>query len=79
MINIEKVITPEFEMKYFKFGSGKKAFVILPGLSVTSVMDAAQAVESSAPHGTVSADRVISGDHQDQTADQKCQHNAEQQ
>lgn len=47
MINIEKVITPEFEMKYFKFGSGKKAFVILPGLSVTSVMDAAQAVESS--------------------------------
>ena len=33
-------------MDYFSFGRGKKTFVILPGLSIQSVMGAAGAVEA---------------------------------
>ncbi len=39
------VRTGGFEMEYFKFGIGSRTFVILPGLSVQSVMGAAPAVE----------------------------------
>ena len=44
MPEIEKLCNNEFSMRYFRFGSGKKTFVILPGLSITSVMDSAAAV-----------------------------------
>ena len=43
-IPIEKVSTGSFEMRYFRFGSGEKVMVILPGLSVQSVMASADAV-----------------------------------
>ena len=43
-IKIESVNTDKFEMEYFRFGSGEKIFVILPGLSIKSVMDAAEDV-----------------------------------
>lgn len=43
-IRIHTVEMDDFSMNYFKFGSGDKAFVMLPGLSVQSVMGAAQAV-----------------------------------
>ena len=46
-INIEKVITGNFTMEYFRFGRGKKDLVILPGLSIQSVMGAADAVTSA--------------------------------
>ncbi len=46
-INIEKVITGNFTMEYFRFGRGKKDLVILPGLSIQSVMGAADAVASA--------------------------------
>lgn len=44
---IEKIVTEKFEMKYFKFGSGNRTAVILPGLSVKSVMDSADSVVSA--------------------------------
>ena len=40
----ETVITGDFSMDYFKFGCGDEVFVILPGLSVQSVMNSADAV-----------------------------------
>ncbi len=40
-----KVETDSFTMEYFTFGGGENAAVILPGLSVQSVMGAAGAVE----------------------------------
>ena len=43
-IKIETVETDTFAMDYFKFGHGEKTFVILPGLSVQSVMGSADAV-----------------------------------
>ena len=43
-IPIETVKTDAFSMDYFKFGRGKKTLVILPGLSVQSVMGSADAV-----------------------------------
>ena len=43
-IKIESVKTNEFEMEYFKFGRGDKTLVIIPGLSVQSVIDMADAV-----------------------------------
>ncbi len=43
-IPTEKIETPDFTMNYFKFGSGSRTFVILPGLSVQSVMNSAAAV-----------------------------------
>ena len=47
MIPIEQVVTERFAMRYFRFGSGQKTLVILPGLSVTSVMDVSEAVAAS--------------------------------
>ena len=44
MIPIETVRTGTFTMDYFRFGRGSRTLVILPGLSVQSVMPAADAV-----------------------------------
>lgn len=41
---IETVHTENFSMDYFRFGHGDRTLVILPGLSVQSVMGAADAV-----------------------------------
>lgn len=41
---IQTVKTASFSMEYFRFGQGKEALVILPGLSVQSVMGFADAV-----------------------------------
>ena len=38
---------PKNEMQYIKFGNGEKTFVILPGLSIHSVMGLAEAVSES--------------------------------
>lgn len=43
-IPIETIKTDAFSMDYFKFGRGEKTLVILPGLSVQSVMGSADAV-----------------------------------
>ena len=43
-IPIETVKTASFEMQYFRFGSGPRPLVILPGLSIHTVMDSADAV-----------------------------------
>ena len=43
-IQIETVRTGEFSMDYFRFGNGKNILVILPGLSVDSVMKYADGV-----------------------------------
>ncbi len=43
-VKIEKIVTDSFKMNYFRFGSGEKLLVILPGLSVQSVMSSARAV-----------------------------------
>ena len=47
MAELGCVKTKDFEMDYCKFGHGDKMFVILPGLSVQSVMGAADAIEGS--------------------------------
>ncbi|SEM36725.1 Pimeloyl-ACP methyl ester carboxylesterase [Butyrivibrio sp. ob235] len=44
MININTVKASDFSMDYFKFGAGPRNMVILPGLSVQSVMGSADAV-----------------------------------
>ena len=44
MIPIERVECQDFAMEYFRFGSGARTLVILPGLSVQSVMGSADAV-----------------------------------
>ena len=44
---IETVKTDTFTMDYFKFGQGERALVIIPGLSVQSVMISANAVVSA--------------------------------
>lgn len=41
---IETVKTRRFSMDFFRFGTGEKTLVILPGLSVQSVMGAADAI-----------------------------------
>ena len=46
-IRIKSVKTDGFTMEYFRFGRGKKTLVILPGLSVQSVMGAADAVAAA--------------------------------
>ena len=46
-IQIETVHTETFSMNYFRFGKGKQALVILPGLSVQSVMGAADAIAAA--------------------------------
>ncbi len=43
-VKIEEVRTGTFAMRYFRFGRGERTLVILPGLSVQSVMGAADAV-----------------------------------
>ena len=43
-MQIETVRTADFSMNYFRFGTGERTMVILPGLSIKSVMDAAPAV-----------------------------------
>ena len=43
-IPIRQVKTDTFEMKYFSFGDGEKTFVILPGISIQSVMASADLV-----------------------------------
>ena len=44
MIPIERVECRDFAMDYFRFGTGARTLVILPGLSVQSVMGSAEAV-----------------------------------
>ena len=44
---IETATTDTFSMEYYKFGHGEEALVILPGLSVQSVMGFASAVEEA--------------------------------
>ena len=46
-IQIETVRTDAFSMRYFRFGRGEKTLVILPGLSIQSVMRAADAVAAA--------------------------------
>ena len=46
-VRIETVHTGTFSMNFFRFGRGAKTLVILPGLSVQSVMGAADAVEAA--------------------------------
>ena len=43
-VQIETIKTESFTMDYFKFGHGKEIFVILPGLSLQSVMNFADMV-----------------------------------
>ena len=43
-VNVKTVSDDNLEMDYIVFGSGKKSFVILPGLSIHSVMGSADAI-----------------------------------
>lgn len=47
MIPIERVECQDFAMEYFRFGTGARTLVILPGLSVQSVMASAEAVAAA--------------------------------
>ena len=47
MIPIQTVQTGQLTMQYFRFGSGSRTMVILPGLSVQSVMGSADAVAAA--------------------------------
>lgn len=47
MYEIKNACVKGFEMPYMKFGGGKKTMVILPGLSVQSVLKSASAIERS--------------------------------
>lgn len=44
---IQSVVTEKSEMRYFRFGSGSRNMVILPGLSLISVMTSAESIISS--------------------------------
>ena len=44
---IQTITTDEFQMDYFRFGRGEEALVILPGLSVQSVMKNVRAAEKA--------------------------------
>ena len=46
-MEIKTVKNEEFEMEYFTFGTGKQPLVILPGVSVQSVMLSAEAVAAA--------------------------------
>ena len=46
-ILIDKVPTNQFEMKFLRFGKGKKNLVIIPGLSIQSVMGSAEQIATS--------------------------------
>ena len=54
---IETVSTESFSMDFFRFGNGSKTLVILPGLSVQSVMGAANAI--AAAYRSLEADYTI--------------------
>ena len=43
-VTVNTLKTDDFSMQYIRFGSGEKSMVILPGLSVQSVMPLAQDV-----------------------------------
>ncbi len=43
----DTVITKGIEMSYFSFGEGERAFVILPGIGIKSVLTAAKAIEAA--------------------------------
>ena len=47
MIPIERVELSGFAMEFFRFGTGARTLVILPGLSVQSVMASAEAVAAA--------------------------------
>ena len=44
MNTIKQITTDSFSMNYFSFGTGEKTMVILPGLSIQSVMPSADAI-----------------------------------
>ncbi|MBP9989152.1 MAG: alpha/beta hydrolase, partial [Ruminococcus sp.] len=44
---IDSVKTEKFEMNYLKFGTGDKTFIMLPGMSLTSVLDSADGIVSA--------------------------------
>ena len=46
-MRIETIKTDLFTMEYFRFGNGKKTLVIIPGLSVQSVMNFTDAIQES--------------------------------
>lgn len=46
-MRIETVHTPDFSMDYLRFGSGERTLVILPGLSVQSVMGLGDAIAAA--------------------------------
>ncbi|MBP5237132.1 MAG: alpha/beta hydrolase [Clostridia bacterium] len=46
-IIIESVQTGSYSMNYFRFGKGKRTLVILPGLSISSVMGSADTVAAA--------------------------------
>lgn len=46
-MEIKSVNVNEMEMEYFSFGSGERAFVILPGVAVQSVMLSAMAIQAA--------------------------------
>ncbi len=43
-IVVEKVCTDDFTMNFFRFGNGSRSLIILPGLSIQSVMKFAPAI-----------------------------------
>ena len=47
MAEINKVVTDDFSMEYFSFGKGDKTLVLIPGITIKSVMEAAEAVEGT--------------------------------
>ena len=57
MIRTGTVTTDAFTMDYFKFGTGDRTFVILPGLSVQSVMGFAEAVAEA--YQTLTEDHTV--------------------
>ena len=46
-MKVETVQTADYSMNYIKFGKGERTLVILPGLSVQSVMGSAEAVKEA--------------------------------
>ena len=57
MVDLGKVVTDNFTMPYFKFGNGKRNLVIIPGLSIQSVMGAANTV--AAEYGLMENDFTV--------------------
>lgn len=56
-ISIEKVTAGDTSTEFFRFGKGKKTLVIVPGLSITSVMNSAQAIAKE--YGVFSDDFTV--------------------